>query len=151
MNKTSLTLIIAIIVLLILGMFLGKDDAQTVNDKSTDTNVTESDELVRKLNVQHSYNDGEHIFAGIINVPTPCHNVDVSSEDSEGGVALSIDLTTTDDTCTQVVTSKSFLYSVMADEEVSSEAMVDGEKVELNLFEKDSIEEIDVDSFSSKG
>jgi len=151
MNKTSLILIIAIIALLILGIFLGRDDAQTIDETTADITLENSDEFVRKFNVQHAYNDGEHTFAGIINTPTPCYKIKVDSEETEQGIALMVTTESSDDSCAQVETAQPFLYKVVGPETVSGNAMINDEKVELNLFEKDEVVEIDLGQFEAKG
>lgn len=150
MNKTSIILIVAIVLLVILGIFLGKDDAQTANEKNT--GETSGESLDRKFDVQHSYEDGEHAFAGIINAPTPCHTVEVESKESKEGVQLIVSVDSEEETCAQVVTQKSFLYTVESDmEEVAPQAMINGESVDLNIFPRETIDAIDLDDFSVKG
>ena len=151
MNKTSLILIIAIIALLFLGIFLGRDDAQTIDETIENTTTENSDELVRKFNVQHSYNDGEHTFAGIINTPTPCYEIIVDSEETDRGVALMVTTESSDDSCAEVETAQPFLYKVVGPETISGNAMINDEIVELNLFEKDEVVEINLDQFDTKG
>lgn len=151
MNKTSLTLIALIILLLGIGIFLGRNDAQTVDERGVSINDLNDTDPARKFNVQYAYEDGTHTFAGIINVPTSCDTVVTSSTEDKDGVMLIVDIETSDDLCTQVITPRPFLYSVIGDEKVNSTALVNGEIVELNLFPKESVEEIDITQFETKG
>jgi len=150
MNKTSLTLIALIVVLLFLGIFLGRNDAQTADEKNADSS-SEQDGERRKFNVQYSYEDEMHTFAGVVNLPTPCHTLDVSSTEDDDGVMLSIAIDAADDACAQVVTQKSFMYTVEGDEKVNPLGTIEGEIVEINIFKKDSVEEIDLTQFETKG
>lgn len=150
MNKTSLILIILIVLLLGLGIFLGRNDAQTVSEQNEDI-TGEVDETYRKFNVQHSYDDGVHAFAGIVNTPTECHAVIPSSSEDEDGVMLMIEVTDNNEGCTEVITPKSFLYQVEGGELVNPLGKVNDEIVEINLFPRESVDDIDLSQFESKG
>jgi hypothetical protein len=152
MNKTSLSLIALIVVLLGIGIFLGRNDAQTSDEKNSGENSAfDQDGERRKFNLQHSYEDGTHTFAGIINVPTPCHTVEVSSTEDKDGVMVDVAIESSEEGCAQVVTSQSFIYSVIGNEKVNPLGVVSGEVVEINLFPKNTVEEIDLSQFETKG
>jgi len=152
MNKTSLTLIALIIFLLGLGIFLGRNDAQTAGEKDGEANSAfEQEGEKRKFNIQHSFEKGTHTFAGTVNLPTPCHTLEVSSNEDADGVMIDVAVDTTDDACAQVNTPKSFVYTVEGGEKVNPLGTIGGEVVEMNLFEKETVEEIDLEQFEAKG
>ncbi len=84
-------------------------------------------------------------------MPTPCHALEVTSTEDDNGVALNVAVEASDDACAQVVTPKTFVYTVEGGELVNPVAMIGEEKVELNLFEKESVEEVDLSRFETKG
>jgi len=150
MNKTSLTLIALIVILLGIGIFLGRNDAHTVAEKDAEV-ASEQEGQRRKFNVQYSYEEGTHTFAGIVNLPTPCHAITVSSTEDADGVMLDVAIENPEEGCAQVVTAKSFIYSVEGAELVNPLGKVNNEIVEINLFPRDTAGDIDLSQFDSKG
>lgn len=98
------------------------------------------------INTKHQYKDGEHIFLGSFEVPSPCysHNAEVIKEDESGitEVALSYNLKESDEICAQVIDEREFKVVFEGDLDDDIIATLNGEVVNFNVFEISPDEDI---------
>lgn len=144
-NKTTVWIILAVLLaLLIVGILVirGKNTQEYTNN--TDTKEEMYD---RTIDLKHQYKDGKHIFAGTIEVPTPCHQVSLNV--TPGDVAeLNFEVKDSGGICAQVITDANFYTEYEAPENQLFVGKLNGEPVNLNQFEVGADEDINsVDIF----
>jgi len=140
------------IIIIILGIVLlnSNNDSEVIID-----NETESEVMV-KISVQHDFKDGKHIIHGLIEAPTPCHKLSVTSQraigigDEANEVAIDITLTDTARGCVMAVEDKPFFYSFEAPEDVRLIATYNGEPALLDIIELEEGEYFDLADFMFK-
>lgn len=124
--QTNKGLIVGIIIVVVLAVATGvyyswpkeaRQDEEAIVTEEQDA----IDSAVQSILVQHTYENGEHIYRGVLDVPTPCHEIatDVRVLESfpeKVRIALSIVPPAPDVVCAQVVTSKSFEVRYKASE-----------------------------------
>jgi hypothetical protein len=144
MDKRSNVLVIALFVLIVIGMFVfayikSKElqaPSQTIDTpRSTDTD--NSLVMPDRITAKHYYLDGQHTFAGEIDMPTPCDLITVKSQVAESfpeQITLEFRLINNAENCPTVTTVQRFITTpIQASEEANIKATFDGKLVELNL------------------
>lgn len=104
------------------------------------------------INAKHQYKDGVHTYIGTFETPTPCHTYNAEVNLGENGYV--IDIThepSEDELCAQVLTERMFRVSFEADEETDAIATINGELVNLNVFEVPADQNIDDFEIFTKG
>ena len=98
------------------------------------------------VTAKHAYQNGEHIIAGEIPLPTPCHILEsagsVSADKKQVFVALMSSIKT-GETCAEVITPARFKLNVKADQRAKITATLNGQEVTLNLIEAGPNENLD--------
>jgi len=109
------------------------------------------DEITRPLetlNVKHQYRNGNHIFVGTLELPTPCHTYNTQVDTTESATEIKIKTAPSDNMCAQVITEKIFKVSFDAEEDELAVFSINGELVNLNIFEIPNEEDInDIEVF----
>ena len=95
------------------------------------------------INTNHQYRDGEHVFVGTITLPTPCHSFNAEAVELENETEIRITTDSSDEMCAQVLTDRQFRVSFQASEDQPVIATVNGELVNLNIFEVPSDQNIE--------
>lgn len=144
MDKRSNVLVIILFILIVLGMFVfaymksnelqapsvTPDADQTINEVP----IVTSDRITAK----HYFDNNEHVFAGVIDMPTPCDllTVDVRvAESFPEQIFLEFKTINNAETCASVITPQRFLSTpVSASEEATVSATLNGKAIELNLI-----------------
>lgn len=96
------------------------------------------------ITAKHAYQNGQHIIAGEIPLPTPCHILE-SKASTENGKIL-VDLTysiKTGEMCADVITPARFKVTVKGDKNMKATATLNGIPVTLNLLEAGPNENLD--------
>lgn len=108
-------------------------------NKETAENITQDEQeyFEKTIDIKHQYKNGKHIFAGTLEVPTPCYQVDLSI--TPGNIA-EINFTTKDsgEICAQVVADANFYAEFEGVEEQLFVGKLNGEPINLNIFEVDA-------------
>jgi hypothetical protein len=155
MNRKLWISVVTLIILLLVGAAFYSDKKAENIDYSAERQKA-IDEIINQptitINTKHQYKNGEHIFLGFLEVPTPCytHNVEVkkSPEITEIAVTYTEDLSKTTDVCIQVISERTFKISFAGEEDENIIMTLNGEIVKLNQFEIDPEEKIeDADIF----
>lgn len=141
MSTKKLITIISLLLLVLVGgtYFLSvrdkAEDNQVPSDNNQSGSVLPADAM--RINAKHSFEDGRHIVAGEVEVPTPCHSLSVSSsiaESSPEQVTISFSTSTGDEMCAQVISSRRFKIEFNASEQASIRANWNGVGAILNLI-----------------
>lgn len=98
------------------------------------------------VTAKHAYRNGEHIIAGEIPLPTPCHllesTVSVSSDKKTLALAL-VSSVKTGETCAQMITPARFKVTARAERSATITATLNGQEITLNLIEAGPNENLD--------
>jgi len=135
-NKILWCILLAAVVFLLLAYFFNenkiKNDANIQRQQALEENEQRSNAT---LNTKYQFKDGKHIFVGLIELPTPCHEFNTSVEKGETETFLNIETFSDVDVCAEVVTQKEFRieFSGTADENII--AKLNNEIINLNIFE----------------
>jgi len=80
----------------------------------------------------HKFENGSHTFSGIINLPTPCHQISYDATITESypqQIMLDFSITNLSEFCAQVITAVPFEITVLADENASLAVRANNEPV----------------------
>lgn len=143
--KKTLGVIILIIIIAIISLVVW-------GNKKTDTPQSPREEAIEEsetrpeitINTKHQYKDGEHIFVGYVNVPTPCNDLSAEIVDGEvPEIKLTVSLPKEEEVCAEVITTKEFTVKYKSDNrDLKFKSTLNDEKVLLNLFEIEEDEDI---------
>lgn len=159
MIKTRTILIITVVIIIIIftGVTLTKESPES---SLRETMIEELEEKPEEtLSVKHQYKDGEHVFVGTIDLPTPCHsyNSEIIAEEAEGGenmpeIKITISEPNADIICAQVIAEHDFKVTYKSDDpDLKFKATINGILVNLNIFEVSPQDNIDTIELFLKG
>ena len=95
---------------------------------------------------RHAYLNGEHVVAGEIPLPTPCHILEAKGSASEDKRSVYVEFVSSvksDELCTQVITPARFKVTVKAAKDAKFSATLNGQEVTLNLIEASASDDLD--------
>lgn len=98
------------------------------------------------VSAKHAYQNGKHIIAGEVPLPTPCHMLEatgVASADKKQVFITLVSSIKTDQTCAQVITPARFKVSIAANKDAKISATLNGQEIILNLIEAGQNENLD--------
>ncbi|MBM2817915.1 MAG: hypothetical protein HW401_505 [Parcubacteria group bacterium] len=156
-NKKSTAIIIAVIVIILIGAgFYFSSKKSGVKTTNEDTiplkDGSSSSYEITAINARHQYKNGKHTYAGVVDLPTPCHSVTVTAVASgTGKYTLKFVTKTTDEICAQVITPRPFKVEFTAPKNITVDASLDGKLITLNVLEVKEGENIDNIDFNDKG
>ncbi len=137
---------IALIALAIIAWFFFSNrdvDAPVLPPTDSGAVAGESERLV--ITAKHQYNEGTHIVAGEVNVPTPCHilstNVSGAGVNATSAV-VNFTVTTQGEMCAQVITPARFKVEFSGQENMDIGATWNGEEAEFNFIPVDPGEDL---------
>lgn len=143
-KKIIYAIILAIVVILIglITKTIKTDDKPSARDEAMEADRSRPEITI---NVKHQYKDGEHVFVGTFDLPTPCHGHNAEIVDGEiPTIALTTIPPEENSACIQVIEEVAFKVSYMSDNpEQEFYGTLDGEPVVLNIFELGPNEDID--------
>ena len=149
---TVVLIIIGLVLVAIYGNYKAKNIEITNNqrEEAIENTINKSETTI---NVKHQYKDGEHVYVGTFETPTPCYNynVELSEVDDNRVIDITYNLTENDQICAQVITEREFRISYEGDENDSVIATINGELVNLNVFEVPTEENINQFEIFIKG
>lgn len=137
-----------VLILIIIGVLIikaNKIEAPTVEQENEQQDIFE-----KTVDVKHQYKDGKHIFAGVIEVPTPCHQVNATITPGEIAV-LNLDIVDSGGVCAQVITDANFYVEYEEKQDQLFVGKLNGEPVNMNKFEVDSDLDINAVNIFNKG
>ncbi|PSO45586.1 MAG: hypothetical protein BRC25_01745 [Parcubacteria group bacterium SW_6_46_9] len=161
MNKQSLIIGIAVIIVAVIGLVVFQPSSQEVDRQPEAEKSTSSagSDIVRTVDGLHQYQpeEGRHIVAGTTTVPTPCHQLSTETEIRESNpeqlvLSFSAENENEQDTCAQVIQNRRFKVSVQAGENARiTGGTFGGDQVKLNLRDVGSGENLDDFQVHTKG
>ncbi len=126
MKKKGKKIVQIFVVVLILGIVLiyfsklsTGEDAKTNPPRIDTDQVKFINDNRGALKVKKSFSNGTHLYEGVLNVPTPCHEIVTEvtiAESFPEQVGLYLEVVDTGGVCAQVVTEKEFALSFKASE-----------------------------------
>lgn len=144
MDKRSNILVVVLFILIVIGMFVfaylksNELEAPATVPEVPSTNDDNQSLSFDRITAKHYFIDGQHTFAGVIDMPTPCDllTVDVRvAESFPEQIFLDFNVVNNAETCASVITPQRFLSTtVQASEGASVQATFKGKSVELNLI-----------------
>ncbi len=161
MDKKSSIVVALIVVFAIIGIFtisLQKTTMDTSKSPIENASTTEwlntPAEKQGELQVtaktvvtaKHAFRNGEHIIAGEIPLPTPCHILESSAALSEDKKNIMLTLASsvkTGEMCAQLITPARFKTSTKADKSAAITATLNGQSIVLNLIEAGANDDLD--------
>jgi len=152
MNNKFLWGLLIVVAAVLVGAYVYNKDKQESLDQSRDQAIT--DEIQRPsitINAKHQFKDGQHIFVGLVELPTPCHKISTTVERIENETIINVNYNSEAEVCSEVITEKEFRISFEGNVDDSIIAKLNGELVNLNIFEIDSTKNIDEVKIFNKG
>lgn len=146
MKKTILILVlVSIIIAAIVFMIKARiAEAPTPRDEAIQQ---DEKRYAKTIDVKHQYKDGEHNFVGKIEVPTPCY-VAIANVINSKPAELRIETKDSGEICAQVISDAVYSAKFKGDKNQKFIATLNGEPVNLNIFEVDEDQDINsVDIF----
>lgn len=117
--------------------------------------VEQQEELQnQKIEIKEQYKDSIYTFAGVLDLPTPCHSFSIETNkisDSKYQIVLNTINPKEDIVCAQVVTPKPYKTSFRAPENIEVTVLIDGVEYQTNRFVIPSNEDIDTFKLEIKG
>lgn len=132
-----------VLILIIIGVLIIK--ANKIEAPTVDQDTEQQEIFEKTVDIKHQYKDGKHIFAGIIEVPTPCHQVNATI--TPGEIAeLNLDIVDSGGICAQVITDANFYVEYEGKQDQLFVGKLNGEAINLNTFEVDA--DLDINSIN---
>ena len=157
MNKKQIIWSVIILVIIVLLVLITTTIRGENPGAREEINQESENRAELTINAKHQYKDGEHAFVGVLELPSPCHSfnagiVDAKNEDSMPEIELSINDPAEGEVCIQVVTERTWKVTYPSDDpELEFSASLNGEAVNLNLFEVPADQDIDTVELFIKG
>lgn len=144
MNQKTVTLVVIVFVLIVVGMFgfaylrSGEIDEreQQAGEQNAPEALDERYDYIERVTAKHFYIDGVHTLAGEVEMPTPCDLLEADAAVAESmpeQVAVDFSVINNAEFCAQVITPQRFKVSASASPEATFTAEFMGRPVELNL------------------
>jgi hypothetical protein len=157
MHKKNLIIIVLIIIVLLIGVIfhnkyrankavtLDENRQQAIEDIIQKSDIT--------INTKYQYRDGVHTFLGTFETPSPCYSYNVVEKEKDGIKEIAITYQQPHDEsgeavfCPQVITERQFKILIEGDIDDQIIATLNGEVVNLNIFEvgeDENIEDVEI-------
>jgi hypothetical protein len=152
MNNKFLWGSLLVVAIVLVGAYLYNKDKQEIFEQEREQAIQEEVERPSvTVNVKHQYKDGTHIVVGFVELPTPCYEIKTAVEKNERETTLNINYESVGEMCAQVITQKEFRISFEGTVDENIIAKINGELVNLNIFEIGSNKNIDEVDIFNKG
>jgi len=152
MNNKFLWGLLVVVAAVLIGAYVYNKDKQESLEQNRNQIIT--DEIQRPsvtINAKHQFKDGQHIFVGLVELPTPCHKISTNVERVENETIINVNYSSEGEICTEVITEKEFKISFEGKVDDNIIAKLNGELVNLNIFEVDPTKNIDEVKIFNKG
>ncbi|MEN9647276.1 MAG: hypothetical protein RLY57_80 [Candidatus Parcubacteria bacterium] len=152
-SKKVVSIIWTLVVLVALGAGLWYLISHSSSKEAAMVPAPGSDYYVSLIQVKHQFKDGEHVYAGSIDLPNACYRLDSHVEKvNDTSVVLNFETSkNTEEMCAQTVTSRNFRLTIDAPMNTSVKGMLNGKSVDLNVFEVPANQDIDLFEINIKG
>lgn len=152
MKKTIVTLVallIALIVVVYAYEFIFKKpiiESPTIEEETSFP--------TQKVELKEQHTDSSYTFAGMIDLPTPCHSFNTKTNKiSNSKYKIQIDTVSPKEgvVCTQVITPKSYKVNFEAPNDITVTVVINGVEYETNRFQIPNNQNIDSFILEVKG
>jgi hypothetical protein len=151
-NKILWGFFLVVAILLITAYALNKDKQDKIIQEERDLILQQEEQRPSvTINTKYQYKDGKHVFVGLVELPTPCHTIKTKTTKEGDQTILDITTESNVEICAQVVTTKEFRITFSGNSEDSIIAKLNGELVNLNIYEVGPQQNIDEVEIFSKG
>lgn len=152
MKNKYLWFILLFFIALLSGAYIyNKDKRENLYQERQNLIQEESQRPSMTLNIKHQYKDGTHFIVGVVELPTPCHKITTNVTKNESETILDIDYSSNAEVCAETITEKEFRVSFTGAADENIIAKLNGELINLNLFEIDPTKNIDEVEIFNKG
>lgn len=150
-NKILWTLLLVAAIILIGAYNYNKEKTEKLDQGREQAITDQVQKSSITINAKHQFKNGQHIFVGLVELPTPCHKITTSVERIDSETIININYASTTEVCADVVTEKEFrvMFEGKANENII--AKLNGEIVNLNIFEVSADKNIDEVKIFNKG
>ncbi len=151
-NKKFVGAVIVAVIFLVIAFAYNKNQTKIqIQESRQDVIEQEVTRPTETIDVKHQYKNGNHIFVGKVELPTPCHTL-TSAIITRGDIhEVVLTTTATGEVCAQVITLKPFKLETSGAEKDEFIATLNGQVVNLNVFEIPASENIDAVEIYIKG
>lgn len=150
-NKFLWGSLIVVVIILISTYEFNKSKPETLNNDRQEAIENEIQRPSVTVNVKHQYKEGRHIMVGLVELPTSCDTLSTKVERKDMETILDINYTSISENCAQVITEKYFRISFEGNMDDNIIARLNGEVINLNIFEIDPSKDIDEVEIFNKG
>jgi hypothetical protein len=145
MNSRAIILAVVVFGLIVIGMFTFAylerssqyQNRESENDAASAPATTTDSIGELRIDAKHFVAAGTHTFAGTLEMPTPCHLLQVEASVLESfpeQIVLDFTVLNNAEMCPQVITPQRFKVSASASEQAVVSARFMGQPVDLNLI-----------------
>jgi biopolymer transport protein ExbD len=152
MNNKFLWIILLVVAIFSVSAYLYNKDKQKTLDESRAQAI--NNEIQRPsitINAKHQFKNGQHVFVASIELPNPCNKITTEVTKDPNETIINVNYASTSQVCTEVITEKEFKVSFEGTADENIIAKLNGELVNLNLFEITSDQNIDEVKIYNKG
>ena len=152
MSQKSITLVIALLVVVVVGMFWfaylerSADEVTTTPPTLPEAPTVQIPGYLERINAKQYVTSTGHVIVGEVVTPTPCDLIEVAPQVRESypeQVELQFTVINNDDMCAQVLTTQRFRADVTASAKATFTATYQGQPLILNLVPADPSESPD--------
>jgi len=143
MNNKFLWSALLVIAIFSIGAYLNNKNKQESLDQNRQEAI--NSEIQRPsitVNVKHQFVEGIHTFVGVLELPTPCDKISSKVVKEQGETIIDLVYASTSEICAQVITEKEFTVTFAGEVNENIIARLNGELVNLNIYEIDSKQNI---------
>lgn len=149
-KKIVITLIALLLLVVAFTFYASNKDKNEMTAREEAVNNDERPEM--NLITKHQYKDGEHAFIATLELPTPCHSFNAEVVDGDNPtINFTVSEPEEGRVCAQVITPKDAKVTYQGDENLEFNATVNGDPVNLLLYEIPADEDIDTAELFIKG
>lgn len=141
MQKRSIILFVVLFVAIVAGMFifayLKRQEMAVPTIPTVVTPATSTLPQVGRVDVKHYFSNGEHAFAGVVEMPTPCDllNAEATVQKSlPEAIVINFTVTNNAETCAQMITPQRFMVKVGASPTATVRATWKGVPIDINVI-----------------
>lgn len=126
--RIGITVLVLVVVAGVGYMLFPKEAASPTAPLPQQNDPTSAEEY----QLTHTFEDGVHTIAGVLTLPTPCHEIqtDVTvAESFPEQVSITVTTQATDGICIQVIDEREFSVEVEVDQNATFSLTINGEQV----------------------
>lgn len=150
-NKILWSLLLVAAVVLVGAYTYNKEKIKNLEQNRNQAIVNEVQRPSITINAKHQFKDGQHLFVGLVELPNPCSKITTGVEKTTDATIININYASTSEVCTEVITEKEFRISFAGKADEGIITKLNGEIVNLNIFEVSPDKNIDDVKIFNKG